>query len=497
MMNYFMSIWLAVAALVNAHGIRGPTADSTAALDVQRPMVLDKPVQPAATTANQAPAALALPKAAALPAVPAAPAPVVQAAPAAQAPAIQAPRIQVPLAPAVGAQLASSALPVLATSLAPAAQAAAATAVQAAPIAQAAPAAPMQQVAPIPAAPQVAAASPQAAATLPQALAVPQANSPVPAQQVPIMQAPPLGAPDWHTWHTWRMWPELNCLDRLLAGITFATMVKALCMAGNVLVQISPYPQVQRWELRGSTGEADAAPYVSICFGGWQWCYYGIFAFLITKRSGFLVLVHSNVLGAVLGTYYTVAFYRNCKNDLARQSLQKYLTAVSTLILLQVTTIATLPVERALFLTGLISSFCSFVGAISMLASVPTVIRTKDSRSIPGPLVLANMLSAAVWCLCGWILSDPLISAPNIVGCATSGVCLYLKQLYPDGSFKEKDESSDKMSKANFADSEAAFEAMAKLPKKLEEKLEEAEPEKANSLGNGQEDPSCGTGGTF
>jgi len=195
------------------------------------------------------------------------------------------------------------------------------------------------------------------------------------------------------------MWPELSCLDRLLAGITFATMVKALCMAGNVLVQISPYPQVQRWELRGSTGEADAAPYVSICFGGWQWCYYGLFAFLITKRSGFLVLVHSNVLGAVLGTYYTVAFYRNCKNDLARQSLQKYLTAVSTLIFLQVTTIATLPVERALFLTGLISSFCSFVGAISMLASVPTVIRTKDSRSIPGPLVLANMLSAAVWCL--------------------------------------------------------------------------------------------------
>jgi len=271
------------------------------------------------------------------------------------------------------------------------------------------------------------------------------------------------------------MWPELSCLDRLLAGITFATMVKALCMAGNVLVQISPYPQVQRWELRGSTGEADAAPYVSICFGGWQWCYYGLFAFLITKRSGFLVLVHSNVLGAVLGTYYTVAFYRNCKNDLARQSLQKYLTAVSTLIFLQVTTIATLPVERALFLTGLISSFCSFVGAISMLASVPTVIRTKDSRSIPGPLVLANMLSAAVWCLCGWILSDPLISAPNIVGCATSGVCLYLKNLYPDGSCKDKDDSG-KMSKADFADSEAAFEAMAKLPKKLEGKLELTDP---------------------
>ncbi|CAE7728639.1 slv, partial [Symbiodinium pilosum] len=64
----------------------------------------------------------------------------------------------------------------------------------------------------------------------------------------------------------------------------------------------------------------------------------------------------------------------------------------------------------------LISSFCSFIGAISILVSLPLVIRTRDSSSIPVPLVTANMISSLVWCICGWMLEDPLIAAPNIVG---------------------------------------------------------------------------------
>jgi len=289
------------------------------------------------------------------------------------------------------------------------------------------------------------------------------------------------------------MWPQLNSFYTLMTGITFATVVKGLCMVGNVLVQVSPYPQVQRWEMRRTTGDTDAAPYVSICYGGWQWCYYGLFAFLITKRSGFLVLVHSNILGAVLGTYYTVAFYRNCKHNVAKQSLQKYIAAVVTLILLQVSTMMTLPLERALFLTGLISSFCSFMGAISILACVPTVIKTKDSRSICGPLVLANLLSAMVWCLCGWILSDPLISAPNIVACSTSAICLYLKYCYPDGPAKDNEEEAPKMGKAALESvedaCETAFEASAKPAKKGFEEVYETS-QKADPA-------SCGTGGTW
>merc|ERR1719401_543315 len=186
-----------------------------------------------------------------------------------------------------------------------------------------------------------------------------------------------------------------------------------MCMACNVLVQVSPYPQVKRWEHRECTGESDAAPYVAIAFGGWQWCFYGTFAWRVTEQSGFLLLVHSNCLGALLGTYYTFTFYRNCRNPCAMDNLTRYLSVVTSLVLLQVCMITSLPIERALFLVGLIASFCSFVGALSMLVVVPVVLRTRDSKIIPGPMVAANLLSGVVWCICGWILGDALIMGPN------------------------------------------------------------------------------------
>lgn len=303
----------------------------------------------------------------------------------------------------------------------------AATVVQAGPgirIAQAAPAVQATAVAQSVASP--ATASPVAQVAL---SASATQRSPVIGNEVTL----PMDA--WRPLHT--IWSELSALERCIAGLTFASMIKAVCMLGNMLVQVSPFPQVRRWELRQDTGESDAAPYVSIAFGGWQWCYYGLFAFFLTKRSGFLVLVHSNCLGAILGTYYAITFYRNCKHNGSRQGFQRYLSCVSTLILIQVCALGILPIERALFMTGLISSFCGFVGAISMLVSLPTVIRAQDSRTIPGPLVVANSFSSLAWWICGWMLSDPMISAPNIVCFFCSGLCLYLKYRYPS------DESAD------------------------------------------------------
>jgi len=238
-------------------------------------------------------------------------------------------------------------------------------------------------------------------------------------------------------------WYFTQCVQ-LIYGLTFAMIVKGLCVAGNVLVQVSPISQIKRWEARQCTGEADAAPYVSIAFGGWQWCFYGLFAWIVTARSGFLILVQSNCLGALLGSYYVVTFYRNCRNDCSLSTLQRYLSAVTSLALLQVCALSVLPAERALFLTGLISSFCSFIGATSVLVTVPQVIRQKDSRSIPGPYAFANFLSSAVWSLCGYILDDPMVMIPNIFSTCCATMSLGLKLLYPsEGS--DDDDANNKV----------------------------------------------------
>jgi len=244
-----------------------------------------------------------------------------------------------------------------------------------------------------------------------------------------------------------RLWSASQWFVQLITGMTLAMVVKALCIVGNMLVQVSPIPQVVRWEARKCTGEADAAPYVSIAFGGCQWCFYGMFAWLVTNRSGFLILVQSNCLGALLGTYYVRTFYINCRNEVSLVSLQKYLSGVTSLALLQVCAMGVLPAERALFLTGLVSSFCSFIGATSVLVTVPAVIRTKDSRSIPGPYAIANLGSSLVWSLCGYLLDDPLVMIPNLFSSCCAATSLGLKAYYPSDFFAtEGAEKSDKLS---------------------------------------------------
>jgi len=302
---------------------------------------------------------------------------------------------------------------------------------------------------------------------------------------------------------------------QLIYGLTFAMIVKGLCVAGNVLVQVSPISQIKRWESRKCTGEADAAPYMSIAFGGWQWCFYGLFAWIVTARSGFLILVQSNCLGALLGTYYVVTFYRNCRNDTSLSTLQRYLSAVTSLALLQVCALSVLPAERALFLTGLISSFCSFIGATSVLVTVPQVIRQKDSRSIPGPYAFANFLSSGVWSLCGYILDDPMVMIPNIFSTCCATVSLGLKVLYPsEGSDDDVDGKVEEGVPCEMQERKVQIHAKKaqKLPteftpmlpaKPIKEKS--PFPEKLfNIVGEPRPDAAicgtvseCGTGGTF
>jgi len=216
----------------------------------------------------------------------------------------------------------------------------------------------------------------------------------------------------------------------LLQGITFTFAIKALCLAGNVACQVSPFPQVKRWQGRRDTGEADSAPLVAIAFGGWQWCFYGLFAWLVTSRSAFLILFYSNFLGAILGPYYTHAFYKNCRDDSARSSLKSYVVGVAILAFLQVVVIATLPAKRALFFSGLVASSCSFANALSMMVTVPIVMRTACSDSLPGPLLVANLVGAITWVICGVLLGDPWIACPNAFCCLCCGACLYLKFQY-------------------------------------------------------------------
>lgn len=199
----------------------------------------------------------------------------------------------------------------------------------------------------------------------------------------------------------------------------------------NVLFQVMPVPQVLKFEKEGNTGEADAAPLVCILYGGSQWCFYGLFAFLVTQKSGFLVLVYSNFVGAFLGFYYIWGFQNNCKNPITLRKLFRYYQVVGLLVFMQVIAITTMARQQALFFCGLVSSFCGIVGAFSLLSTLPTIIATKNSSSINRPLLCAGMLGSVLWLVCGRMLKDNWIIVPNVVCVFVQLGCCFLVWYYP------------------------------------------------------------------
>lgn len=212
---------------------------------------------------------------------------------------------------------------------------------------------------------------------------------------------------------------------------SLAFVVKCLCMMSNVMFQISPFTQVKQFAIKGDTGDMDPAPLLSILYGGCQWCFYGLFAYLVTNKTGFLVLVYSNILGAVLGVYYIFGFHRNCKNEKVFQKLRMYYQFVVSLVVAQICAMMSLQRERALFFCGLVSSAWSVIGAFSMLATLPVILETRCSGTINLPLLTVGALSAVLWLVCGIMLWDPWITVPNAMGLVISGFAFSLLWRFP------------------------------------------------------------------
>lgn len=233
--------------------------------------------------------------------------------------------------------------------------------------------------------------------------------------QLPL--APPTDTRSWLSWFRFT--------------ISFALVIKALCISSSIIYQASPLPMVKQFSVCG-TGDSDSAPLVSIAYGCSQWCFYGLFAYFVTRKSGFMVLVYANMFGAVLGTYYVYTFKMNCHSAQLLQKFRFYLQVLSTVVVAQLISILVLPPVRALFFSGLISSVWGVVSSLSLLTTLPTVWRTKSSSSLPGPLLWASMLTSCLWLVCGVMLRDSYIIVPNGFAVCVTTYAFSLKIHYPE-----------------------------------------------------------------
>ncbi|CAJ1405156.1 unnamed protein product [Effrenium voratum] len=224
---------------------------------------------------------------------------------------------------------------------------------------------------------------------------------------------------------------KITPATRYAATFSLALLVKVMCMLSNVACHVSPFPQVQQFHKNHDTGEADAAPLMSILYSGAQWVFYGTFAFYMTGKSGFLVLVYANITGAVLGSYYIWGFQRNCRDKKALEQLRLYLRVAALMVSLQMLAILFLTSGSALFLSGLMSSLSSIIGAFSLCSTLPKVIKTQCSASINLELLVVSIGSSVLWVSCGVMLWDVWILLPTLFCLVIQLICGVFVLLFP------------------------------------------------------------------
>jgi len=229
----------------------------------------------------------------------------------------------------------------------------------------------------------------------------------------------------------------------------------------NIIMHISPFPIVSNFKSQETTGDADSAPFIGIAYCSSQSSFYGIFAFFVTNRSGFLVLAYSNVVGVTMGVYYVFTFLRNCRNEEIQRLTAMYLKGAAFLVTMQAACIMTLAPTRALFVVGLTSSLCALLSAASLVTAVPDAIKSRCSKNLPVPVLIPAAFSAFLWFLCGIDLLDPYIALPNGIYVLICLFALSLSFYFPS---EPAEECCEKSKLANF-DAEEEVDLKAALKK--------------------------------
>eukprot|EP00397_Hematodinium_sp_SG-2012_P028935 GEMP01030516.1.p1 GENE.GEMP01030516.1~~GEMP01030516.1.p1 ORF type:complete len:371 (+),score=45.58 GEMP01030516.1:162-1274(+) len=166
-------------------------------------------------------------------------------------------------------------------------------------------------------------------------------------------------------WHFW-----FHC-------ITFAILIKALCIMGNIGMAIAPMSTVNKIKQAQETGTMDSLPYITIMCTGTQWCFYGVFAWAYTGNRGFLIVLYANCLGAILGTYYAFIFQKYCRSEETWRTMIWYCKIGGALFVSQCIVLFLIPMERGLLYCGCMAAFLSILVTISPLSTIRDIYRTE------------------------------------------------------------------------------------------------------------------------
>merc|ERR1719487_1446304 len=216
-----------------------------------------------------------------------------------------------------------------------------------------------------------------------------------------------------------------------LRFFTFSFLLKAAAIMSSVVLTLSPLRIITKIQYEKDT--LTYAPYCFFCVAvcGFQWCCYGTFAFLVTANYGFLILVYSNVLGVVMGTYYVYTYWCNITDATRRQQFYNCCYVAASIYAFEATVVPSTSHARALLIVGTMSACMSVGVSCAPLAELKTILKTRDASSIPADISMASFVASSLWLACAVLLHDLWILVPNVAGLVLGGFQLFLLAIFP------------------------------------------------------------------
>jgi len=225
-------------------------------------------------------------------------------------------------------------------------------------------------------------------------------------------------------------------MHQWLRLLSFSFLLKAAAIMSSVILTLSPLRAI--WKIQQEQDTLQYAPYCFFCVAvcGLQWCSYGTFAFLVTNNYGFLILVYSNVLGVVMGTYYVYTYWCNMTDKTRKMQFTNCCYAAAAIYSFEATVVPVTSHARALLIVGTMSACMSVLVSCAPLVELKKILKTRDASSIPSDIVCASFLASILWLACAVLLHDLWILVPNVAGLVLGGFQLFLIALF--GHAKEK-----------------------------------------------------------
>ncbi|CAH1790128.1 unnamed protein product [Owenia fusiformis] len=189
-------------------------------------------------------------------------------------------------------------------------------------------------------------------------------------------------------------------------GLTeFVSYLATVCTIGVFSTGI---PTVLKITRKGNTNDVSFFPLLAIFCSCTVWCKYGLL------KEDFTI-ISVNLIGIVAQAIYIFIYYIYTHN---RSALHRQLLIGAGLVfpILFYIKFHVEDKDTALLHLGIFCCTLNVISYGSPLVAVAEVLKTRSTETMSFPLVASNFVVSIEWLFYGYLISDPFIKTPNVLG---------------------------------------------------------------------------------